>query len=69
MSIVRLVPKTHKAKNRIAENGGVGPILEVRDNVLFSNNSGPWLAVAAADPQWRWVHATEDKNFDVEQLE
>lgn len=69
MSIVRLTAKTRKAKNRIQENGDVGPILDVRDSVVFSDEPGPWLAIAAGDPHWRWVHATKDKNFTVEKLE
>lgn len=69
MTTVRLVPKTNKAKNRLNENGAIGNILEVRDTVLFSSEPGPWLAVDAGDPVWRWVHSTNDKHFTIKNLD
>lgn len=66
---VRLIPKTKKAKERVKQYGDTGIVFEVRNRIQFSQEEGPWLLVLAADPRGRWVHETNDKNFDVEYLE
>lgn len=67
--MVKLIPKTKKARERIKQYGEIGMILETRENVLFSDEEGPWLKINAADPSSRWVHAKRDSNFGVEVLE
>lgn len=66
---VKLIPKTSKAKQRIKQYGDVGEVVEVKDEVIFSSDSGPWLRVQAADRYSRWVHKTKDTDFEVEIIE
>lgn len=69
---MKLIPKTHKAKNRIHEAGtDEVKVLAERENVLFDPGKGPWLHVAfvgARSKHSRWVHATQDPDFEVVDL-
>jgi hypothetical protein len=66
---VKLIPKTVRAKLLIDRYGDIGEVVDIKDGVLFSSDSGPWLRVQAADRFGRWVHKTMDSEFGVEILE
>lgn len=66
--MVRLIPKSGKAKQCVKQYGDTGMVLQSRERVLFSDEQGPWLLVSAADPQSRWVHHKFDPDFTVETL-
>ena len=74
---VKLSNKTLNGKNKIntaAVKGGVGiwKVIEKQDNVLFSQEKGPWLKIVPLDSSgkelkylMRWVHLNNDKDFEV----
>lgn len=62
---VQLLARTAKARQWIKLHGGIGRIREIRDQVAFSSDRGPWLLVEATDPDARWVHQSRDPNFTV----
>lgn len=53
--IVRLIPKTHKAKQRVKKHGDTG--------VVISRCSWVML-VEAGDSTSRWVNVRDDQDFD-----
>lgn len=76
---MKLIPKTHKAKNRINEARAFSPswdgiawgIIKQADTVIFSDKCGPWLFVApvgceAVDKVSRWVNQSNDVDFTVD---
>ena len=68
--MITLIPKTHKAKNKIREAGtDQFEILREVDKVLFSDETGPWLLIAPVGDteakKSRWVHKTNDLNFSI----
>lgn len=65
---IKLIPKTAKAKQRIKAHGDTGRVIQTVDKVQFDSKKGPWLLVEAGDPTSRWVHATQDANFTVENI-
>ena len=72
---VKLTPKSLKAKNRVHEAGNPARwvLVERRYSVAFSDRPGPWLYVrpdvpGQSDFHARWVSATNDPHFDVEEL-
>lgn len=78
---VRLLPKSHKGKNRLIEAGKAMPewnwtwdVVKEADHIA-AKDGGPVLFVAPAgqddDNQQRfsrWVHATADQDFTVHAL-
>ena len=59
-----------RGKNKINEAGKPTHwiVLEERDMVGFSDRQGPWLLVQPDNntkDQSRWVHLTDDKDFEV----
>lgn len=57
---------SRKGKNRVREQGSTFEIEEIKDRVLFSDKSGPWLLLKSNNPNHgRWIHATEDKDFRI----
>lgn len=68
--VLTLKGKTLKGKNRIREQGSKWMVIFIRDSVLFSSLSGPWLMVASMDApkiQNRWIHSTNDVDFEIEE--
>lgn len=61
-----LTGKTAKGKQRIKQWGSQGKIMRTLDVVQFSQDSGPWFAITAGDPTFRWVHATRDPDFTID---
>lgn len=61
---VQLKGKTHKGKNRIAEQGDIWEIVREQDCVILSSEFGPWLLLSSGD-NLRWVHKTKDENFQI----
>lgn len=76
-----LISKTHKGKNKlreIADRCNLTKVEHIRwlelgrsNTVVFSDKQGPWLRLVpiCADAEqtkfMRWVHLTEDENFEV----
>ena len=74
--MIELKGKSLKGKNRIRELGRDWIILGKHDLVFFDSRTGPgmWLKVAPMKintvssvflEKWRWIHATDDKDFDI----
>lgn len=61
-----LTAKTAKGKQRIKQWGNQGKIMRTVDSIQASPIKGLWFAVSAGDPTWRWVHFTDDKDFNIE---
>lgn len=58
--------KTLKGKNRVREHGSEWTLLETRQRVLFSFDTGPWLHVQSLKTgDSRWVHGVSDRDFKV----
>lgn len=80
---LKLLPKTRHGKNRLAAipipNGiwdGRWIVVDTCDRVRFApGKHGPWYRVEPLvhfqqlDGHGRWVHATDDDNFIVQQIE
>lgn len=75
MRKIRLIPKTHKAKNIIKERGNIFFVHSESENVIFSNEDGPWLlCVSLIDADYqrqrsRWINQNNDVDFDVEMID
>lgn len=73
--MVRLIGKTQKGNNRVRERGDVWEVLKIEDDVLFSDQHGPWLFLhPVSDPDKgsnhnRWVHQHDDKDFIIKDIE
>lgn len=66
--IVKLIGKSQKGKNRVFEQGEEWHLVTVVDKVLFTTEPGPWMlltSVKSHDKGIRWVHASNDKDFEV----
>jgi len=66
--MIFLQGKTQKGKNRVRELGTEWKVLDTRDSVAFSSDSGPWVRVAPVSggvDKDRWIHLTKDKDFSV----
>ncbi len=70
ISTVILRNKTHKGKNIISNYGDTWLVIREKDQVLFSGEKGPWICcVPLKHPsvvKSRWVHSTNDEDFEVE---
>ena len=67
---LKLIPKTHKGKNRINEHGNKWKVLRVVSEALpFSKGDvGPWMFIESAKTQdTRWIRAQNDIDFFVEE--
>lgn len=62
-----LEARTKKGKDRINEQGSKWVVEAICDKILFSDKVGPWLGLRAVKNKdfFRWVHLTEDENFEV----
>ena len=58
--IVKLVGLTHKGKNRVNEHG---PLWEIR-----RIDNGMILVDSIVSQDWRWVHTTNDTNFQIKEI-
>lgn len=79
MRIVTLLPLTKRAKQIVKQHGERWEVLQVRENVLFSDQAGPWMHItpiseqrthytvreAREDTASRWIHAHFDDSFKV----
>lgn len=71
MTVITLVGKTNRGKNKIIEAGtNQFLLLETRETVYFSERAGPWLHVTPNNEKdkrqfSRWVHEFDDKDFTV----
>lgn len=60
--------KSLKGKNRVRELGPIWKIVEIRDNVAFSTEHGPWALIVPANgdkEKSRWVNMKNDKDFEI----
>lgn len=65
-SVITLSGKSQKGKNRIKEHGTKWLVFEIRDRVLFSNQSGPWLLlISISTNHIRWIHLFDDVDFSL----
>jgi len=64
---VKLVARTKRGRERIKQHGAVGVVQSISMKVFFNPDPGPWLMVTAADQVARWVHASRDPDFSVEE--
>lgn len=67
MSIV-LKGITQKGKNRVREQGSEWFVAKMQDEVLFSNERGPWWLIQPITgfrTAQRWIRNTVDKDFEV----
>jgi len=70
--VFKLTGKTLKGKNRVREFGSEWNLIDTKDKVSFTQEPGPWLLLKPAkDKQGRndgsrWVHATHDQDFLVQ---
>ena len=62
---IRLVGITKKGKEVLKNTTDVGIIEKVQDQVIFSDDRGPWILVSAGGG--RWVHLTRDQHFTIEE--
>jgi len=63
-----LTGKSQKGKNRVRELGPIWKIVEIRDNVAFSTENGPWALIVPANgdkDKSRWVNMKNDKDFEI----
>lgn len=71
MERVNLEPKTKKGREKIKKYGSTWHVLKKLDKVLFDQKNGPWLLVSPVPEHsdaTRWIHSTDDSNFNVENL-
>jgi len=67
--MVTLQHKTKKGKERIKRDGAdKWFVRKTRQRVAFSPEKGPWLLIDNGNSaSMRWVHATRDRDFVVEE--
>jgi len=65
--MITLRAKTRKGKNILANHGTIWTVEHNENTVIFTDKIGPWLLLTAGT-DWRWVHETDDENFEVEGL-
>jgi hypothetical protein len=72
MNTIKLVPRSAagaKALGSVGQPVAQWVVLREVDEVSFSGREGPWLSVYPDVPNGtqyvRWVHATNDKDFQV----
>jgi hypothetical protein len=75
MHLLKLTPKTLKAKSRLREAGTTEHWIIIReaDEVAFSDKPGPWYYIrpdntSGDDRHNRWVNRHNDADFNVEFL-
>lgn len=70
--LITLTPKSARGKQIIKECGDQWRVLDKKESVLFSQDSGPWLRIEPAndmprqerDRATRWVHQSRDNCFN-----
>lgn len=64
---ISLKAKSKKGKDRINEQGSKWIIEAVTEKVLFEDKAGLWLGLRSTKSKefFRWVHLTDDENFEV----
>lgn len=80
MRVVTLIPLSKKGKQIVQKHGDRWEVVDRKDTVLFTTNSGPFLLVlplteerapamtaaeAKLDSASRWIHEFTDANFKV----
>ena len=65
--LVRLIPKTNKAKQRVKQWGDVGAVVSRCRWVQFSTQEH-WMQVEAGDQTSRWINLKNDVDFDWEEV-
>jgi len=61
-----LVSHTSKGRNRLWEHGQVWIVEEIRSEVTFSNEPGPWLKVRSEKTGYiRWMKDMNDIHFEI----
>ena len=65
--VIKLVPKTRHAKNRVRENGSTCKVIQIRDSRIcvmhlnFSIHNGKFRESDA----WRWIELSNDPDWDI----
>jgi hypothetical protein len=52
--VVKLIPKTRHAKNRVHEHGDMADVIQIRKTSFCA---------MASDGDWRWVDVPNDRDF------
>lgn len=72
--MIHLTPKTKKGKDRIARDGADWAIHTIQPRVFFDERPGPWARIHPIEHDHRhaasrWVHLTDDVDFEVSMIE